>query len=215
MKKYIFSVLVIVVLTAFAFTPAWENIYGYFGRQERTGSTSLLSVESLAGEYRVFIDGEERGEVADKGRTEIVKITPGKREVRLERNYPDQDFFYTLTRQVEFLPSSEVQIVWEAGPTLESSNGNIKYFTRIHKPRGAEIYIIPFPQTAKVEFDSRHSEKNLFEIFDTNLHTIRITNGEGFEPQSVQVNLQDGQNGKLLTNLKLVVEVYLYKYPFH
>jgi hypothetical protein len=33
MKKYIFSVLVIVVLTAFAFTPAWENIYGYFGMQ--------------------------------------------------------------------------------------------------------------------------------------------------------------------------------------
>lgn len=173
-----------------------------------------MSFKSIDGQYDIFIDGEKKGVVEAGAQEDFVQISPGKHVIKVVRQTSSPDFYYTLERNIEFLPSAQVEITWEAGPTLESSAGIIKYFTEISKHNGANVYIQTFPQNATVEFDSRKSEGNTFEIFDTATHTIKITNGDGFDTQSLSVNLTDVSTQKVLSNLQLVIEVYLYKQPF-
>jgi hypothetical protein len=214
MKKAALFICIVVVLGLVSFLPVWNWIYGVFEDRGRQGNVSQLSVKSLRGDYEVYIDGESIGKVLDKQQNEFPKIKPGRHTIKLVRQAQNPDFYYVLERPVDFLPSSQVEITWEAGPTLESSTGTVKYFTSIVKPEGAEVYILTFPQSAAVEFDNRRSEANTFEILDTNNHTLKVSNGSGFTTQTMDINLTDEGSKKVLTNLKLVIEVYLYKQPF-
>jgi hypothetical protein len=214
MKKAALFIVIVVVLGLVSFLPVWSWIYSGFEDRGRQGNFSQLSVTSVNGDYTVYVDNELVGKVADKKQNDFSKISPGRHTVKLVRDSGVQGFFYALERPLEFLPSSQVDISWEAGPTLESSAGTVKYFTSIVKPDGAEVYVLTFPQSATVEFDSKKSEANVFEIQDTKTHTIKVSNGSGFAAQTVDINLTDDGSKKLLTNLKLVVEVYLYKQPF-
>lgn len=212
MKKTAFFTGIFVVLAATSFLPFWNDVYSFFNTRSRKGEFSQLNFRSLDGEYTVYIDNEDKGKVKDKEQRDFTQIKPGLRSIKLIRTSSIKDFFYTLERSIYFLPSSQVEISWEAGPTLESSTGVIKYFTEIAK-QGSEVYIQAFPKNANVEFDSRKTEGNIFEVFDTNTHTVKVANGEGFDPQSFQVNLTDESTKKNLTGLRLVIEVYLYKRP--
>lgn len=214
MKKAALFILLVVVLGLLSFLPIWNWIYGIFEDKGREGNISQLSVKSLRGEYNIYLDGSLLGKIDNQQQNEFVRITPGRHTVRLERISDVVDFYYVLERPVDFLPSTQVEIEWEAGPTLESSSGTIKYFTEIIKPEGAEVYVLTFPQSATVEFDSKKTDAHTFEVLDTNTHTLKVSNGSGFASQSIDVNMKDDSSTKVLTNLKLVIEVYLYKQPF-
>lgn len=214
MKKAALFVGIVLVLGLISFLPVWNWVYGIFEDRGRQGNFSQLNVKSIRGDYDVYVDGDLVGKVNDKEENNFTKIKPGRHVVKLIRKSEVQDFFYTLERPVEFLPSTQVDINWESGPTLESSSGTVKYFSQIIKPTGSEVYLLTFPQSADLEFDSKKSDQNVFEILDSKQHTIKVSNGNGFETQRINVNLSDESTKKVLINLKLVIEVYLYKQPF-
>lgn len=214
MKKVAFFVGFTLVLLALAFLPVWDKIYSAFEPKGRQGGTSELSFQSIAGNYSVFLDNKLLGEVEDGKSKDFVKVEPGRHLVKIVRKSDVTNFYHVLERNLDFLPATSVEIAWEAGPTLESSSGTIKYFTQIVNPKGAELYILTFPNDSEVEFDSRKSEGNLFEINDTATHSVKVSNGEGFESKETSVNLTDENTKKILTDLRLVLEVYLYKQPF-
>jgi hypothetical protein len=214
MKKAALIILTFIVLLGISFLPFWSKIYKIFNRKVSQTNFSQLSVRSLSGDYEIYVDDKKVGDVKDKEQKSFVQIESGVRKVRLVRPSPVKDFFYTLERNIEFLQSSQVEIEWESGPTLESSSGTIKYFSKIVKSDGAQVYVLPFPNNSEVFFDNRQSVGNAFDVFDTASHTIRISNGEGFEPKIMEINLTDQNTKKVLKDIKLVVEVYIYKVPF-
>jgi hypothetical protein len=214
MKKAALFLAMVVLLGLVAFLPAWNWFYSAFEDRGRQGNFSQLSFTSTTGEYEIYIDGQSQGTVSNKEQKDFAKIKPGSHVVKITRKSDIADFYYVLERPIEFLPSSLVEIVWEAGPTLESSSGTVKYFTQAVKPNGSEVYVLTIPQSATVEFDSRKSDSNVFEILDTKTHTLKIENGTGFESQTIQVNMNDEATKSVLSDLRLVIEVYLYKQPF-
>lgn len=214
MKKAALLLSICLILVFFTLTPVWRYIYKAFEVKGLQGNYSQLQFESLRGVYEISIDDEVKGEVSDKQKKEFPQIKPGMRKIKIVRKSDVPDFFYTMERTFEFIPSSQLEISWDAGPTLESSSGSIKYFTQIVKPTGSEVFIRTFPNNATVEFDSKKSNENVYEVFDTATHYVRVSNGDGFEDYFTKINLTNEGTNKVLTNLKLVIEVYLYKEPF-
>jgi hypothetical protein len=214
MKKAALFLGICAILVLLAFTPFWGYIYQFFQAKGLQGNYSQLHFQSSKGDYQVFIDNELKGEVADKQKKDIPQVKPGSRTIKIVRKSELSDFFYVLEKTIEFIPSSQVEIEWEAGPTLESSTGTIKYFNEIIKPDGAEVYIRPFPNNAIVQFDSKTTEGNTFDVFDTKNHTIKVSMDEDSESITSKINVTDESTNKVLKNLKLVIEVYLYKMPF-
>ncbi len=214
MRRAALFVVILILLVAGAFFPGWNWVYGVLTPKGRPGNFSQLNFKSTNGAYDIYIDGEKKASAKDKEEQIVPQIKPGFHSVKLVRSSRTPGFFYTLERSIEFIPAAQVEIKWEAGPTLESSSGTVKYFSQINKSGGSDVYILPFPKNATVEFDSRRGDANVFEVLDTATHTIKVSNGSGFETQTVQVNLIDETTNHVLTNLKLVVEVYLYKQPF-
>lgn len=213
MKRVIFYIVVVIVAVAIGLSPAGKWFYSYFGGESRSG-VSQLSVKSARGDYTVFIDGNSVGKVED-GKTQLfAKINPGNRDVKLVRDTDVTGFYFDFSRKIEFTPSSQVEIEWDAGPTLESSSGTVKYFTEIEKPEGSEVLVEAFPADAKILLDGKESENDVFEILDGTIHTLRVSNGEGYESKDIDIAIRDEQTNKVLTNLRLIVEVYLYKQPF-
>jgi hypothetical protein len=213
MKKAALVFVICIVLIALAFLPVWDWIYSLLRTPNRDGSFSQLHFKSLAGDYDIYIDGEKLGTVKSGEIGDFTKIALGNRNVKIIRSSSNPDFYYILERNLVFIASAQVEIEWEAGPTLESSSGVVKYFTEVSKPEGAELYVLPFPNNATVEFDMKRSENNSFEILDVNPHSIKVSLDKGFESQTLSVNMTDTNNQKVLRNLKLVIEVYLYKVP--
>lgn len=214
MKKTAFILSVLLVLIVLAISPAWPLVYNKLLVHGASDAYSQLLFESLNGEYSIHIDREFKTDVKEHERKEIFQIQPGKHLVQIKRKSEVENFYYVLERTLEFYPSSQVEIVWEAGPTLESSSGNIKYFVGIVKPGASEVYVQTSPSEARVEFDSKYSSGKLFEVTDIRTHTLRVSNGKGFEEYVTKVNLRNESNKKVLENLRLIIEVYLYKSPF-
>lgn len=214
MRKIAIFIFLAAILSLLSFTSYGDSVYQFLGNRYGNSNYSQLKFTSLKGEYKIFLNEKQLGVIKDGETNDFLKIRPGLNEVKIERVSEPKDFYFTLVRQLKFIPAAEVEIIWEAGPTLESSSGTIKYFTQIAKNDGAEVYVSPFPNNAEVEFDGRKSEANTFSVGDTRDHTISVSYGEGFEQQNIKVNLTNEFTKKVLTNLRLVVEATLYKEPF-
>jgi hypothetical protein len=214
MKKTALFLTTYVFLTLLAVSPIWDRVYKSYSTQKYTGTYSQLLVKSLRGDYEIYVDNVLKGEVKSKESKELAQIQPGDRLLKLVRKSDINGFFYTLEKIINFMPSSQVEVEWESGPNLESSSGVIKYFKEIIKPDGVQVYILPFPVNASILLDEKKVSGNTFDIYDTLDHSVKISNGDGFENKIISFNLSNQMTMKTLTNLRLNIEVYLYKQPF-
>lgn len=217
MRKLFSALLIVIVLISIAFLGFWNNLYSRFDDiPDNNSQNSSLLVRSIAGVYDVYFDGKKIGEVNEGEEKEFYKLNSGNRSVKLVRKTDATEFFFVLERTLFFRPASKVVIEWEAGPSLESSEGVIRYFTDVYSPDGAIVAVQPFPSIANVTFDGRSEADNVFEVRDVANHIIKVSNGDGFKIQNnITLTLEDPSNeDSVLKNVKLVIEVYLYKYPF-
>lgn len=211
----IYLVILLIPLIVLMIPSVTNTLYQNFaGKEKHRDGASQLSFRSNGGDYDIILDGEKIDEVLDNSEKLITGIPSGVHELTISRKSDIEKYYYEHKRNIDFLPSAEVKIEWESGPTLESSSGIIRYYTNIIKDDGAQVYILPFPIDSKVEFNGAVAEDNVFDVNDTNNYQIGISNGQGFDKRELQVNLSDGDSGQVLTNLRLLVEVYLYKQPF-
>lgn len=214
MKKAALVFGIIAIVLGFTFTPIGTYFYKFLRVQGKQGNYSQFNFKSIRGTYEIFIDNTLKETVEEGKSKEIILIEPGIRQVKVVRKSEIKDFFHQFERNISFLPNAAVEMEWDAGPTLESSSGVLKYFTKIVKQNGSEVFVSTFPDNAKVEFDSRRNNNNVFEVLDTATHTIRVSGNEGFDSKFVELNLTNESTKRVLTNLKLIIEVFLYKQPF-
>lgn len=211
--KNIFIVITAIVIFVILSSPSFWNWIYQNGRIEKKGF-SQLKFSSIAGDYEIFIDDKLLGDVRDKEEKLFVRIEQGERVLKIVRKSDIKNFYYTLIRQINFMPSAQVELKWEAGPTLESSNGILKYFVNVVNPNGAELLIEPFPADSIIKINTEKIDKKLIEVRDTNQMIINVSHGEKFIPQEFVILLRDENTNTVPKNVRLIVEVYLYKKPF-
>lgn len=209
---FVFLVLVI-VLIGFPNVSnfLYKDVLGLGGSKE---TTSQLNFKSINGEYKIYINDTEIGEVQDGLQNIFPLIEPGENTLKVVRQSDVEDFFYVLERRINFISGSEVKVEWEAGPSLSSSSGVIQYYKEINSNDGTRVLVSPFPKDSKVEFNSRTAQDNLVLVTSIEDQNIKVSNDNGFENKELTVNLQDGDSEQVLNNLQLVIEVFLYRQPF-
>lgn len=211
MKKALI-VISAIILTVALLSPAFWDLVSPNNDEDEKGF-GQLKVQSLAGEYEVYVDKNLIGSVEDKGEKVFTRISAGKREVEIVRKSSVDNFYFKLIRQIDFLPSTQVELNWEAGPSMESSSGILKYFTRVTNPGGSELLVIPFPADSEILINSSKPERNLIDITDIGERKVLVKNSEQFIPNEFTVFLKDESNNTVPKNIRLIVEVYLYKKP--
>lgn len=183
---------------------------------------SQFTIESISGDYDIFIDDKNVQSVRDKTFKTIPNIEPGLREIKLKRTVEGkvEDFFYVFEREIFFLPGFEVKFSWDAGPSLDSSTGVLQYFKDHIGNKGVELFLLTTPKIdTLVSINDNQKKENLNNY---NLATNKITNiliepvEKGFEAAQVKIDLSQSFSSasKLNSNLQLIVEVFLYKQPF-
>lgn len=176
--------------------------------------SSELMFTSLYGEYNIFIDNKLIGYINNGDSKIFYSILPGIRNIRVERiNLNNQNFYFTLNRDIIFEPSTRVEIKWEAGPTLETSRGIIKYFIKKFSPKGIELIIKPFWPNTYVLYNSELlKEQTLIIEYPQLLKFSVVGKNNDFESLDIELIIQD-EFEQVPKNLQLIVEVYLYKNP--
>lgn len=207
MRRVIIIIVTISLIVLLSLPPVWQYIYDLF--PSTPTETAQLNFKSLFGQYNVFIDGKKIGEVKDKESQVFTKIESGERIVRVSRSSDISGFYYVLEKTINFLPNTQVDIEWESGPTIEASNGIIRYFTQINNDSGTELSIIPFPSNAKVEINSTSVENNRILITKTDGVKVIVSSGDIYEIKEFEVKYSSVRK-----NVRNTVEVYLYKKPF-
>jgi hypothetical protein len=202
----IFGVLLSIFLSPILFT--WV----YSGREETEG-VSIFKFVSLAGDYNIFIDDVFLGTVQHQKEKVFTGIKPGKRMLRVYRLSEVDNFYFSFVREVSFMPFTQVELEWEAGPTLESSNGVLKYFTEAFHSNNAELLIDPFPQDATISINNISIQNRLVEITDTQEKIIRVSHSDRYVPKDVKILLINPNTNAVPKNVRLNIEVYLYKRP--
>jgi hypothetical protein len=205
MKKFIFYIVAVILIILLSLPWTWQSIYRTFGN---SSANAQLHVRSLFGDYEVYIDNNLIGQVKDKEIKLFPQIQSGKREIKLVRIAEENDFFHIFTREIDFLPNSRVTIEWESGPTLESSNGMLRYFSPSRSPDGTQIVVIPFPPNAKVYFDGTESAFRQIIVSETKSINIKVESDEIYESQDIEIELSTIEK-----NIKHTVEIYLYRKP--
>lgn len=211
MKKALIVIFAI-ILTVALLSPAFWDLVSPSNAEDEKGF-GQLKVQSFAGEYEVYVDKNLIGSVEDKGEKVFTRISSGKREVAIVRKSSVDNFYFKLIREIDFLPSTQVELNWEAGPSMESSSGILKYFTRVINPGGSELLVIPFPADSEILINSSKPERNLIDITDIGERKVLVKNSEQFIPNEFTVFLKDESNNTVPKNIRLIVEVYLYKKP--
>jgi hypothetical protein len=212
MKNFFFIAIVVVLIIVLTGSGFWNWVYSIFKVNERSG-TSLLHMKSLSGVYQIYIDGNKVGEVGNQEDKTFSQIAPGSRDVKIVREN-NEDLYFVLNRSISFLSSAQVELEWEAGPTLESSEGLLKYFSPIPKPGGAEIQVIAFPSNSDIAFNEQVLPNNTASVTTVQDYKIKVKNTDGFTPKEFDIKLRDDNSGNVPKDVRLVAEVYLYKKPF-
>lgn len=204
MKKVIFYIILIISILILSSATFW-NFIGGIGNNSKN---ALLNFKSLFGNYNIYIDEELKAEVLDKQSTTISQITSGNHNLRIERISNSGKIYHIFEKKIKFYPNSQVQVEWESGPTLESSNGIIKYFTDGYSTTGTELDVIVFPLDAEVRINDEIISNPSILIKDEDMVNIKISK-EFYESKELDLQLSAVQDGT-----KHIVEVYLYKIPF-
>lgn len=213
MKKVLFLILAVVLVFVLSLPFFWQQIYNLFPN-EGNGDTSQLLFKSADGSYTIYIENREVGKVKSKEEKLFPKLESGRKELKIVRDTEFADSYFTLTRTIDFMPATQIEIEWNSGPTLESSEGTIKYFSKINKPSGAEVLIEPFPTDSKVEFNSISEPGNKLSVTSSDTYKVKVSNRDGFSTKEFDLRLVDDITNSVPKNIRLVVEVYLYKKPF-
>lgn len=171
-----------------------------------------LSFTSLYGDYLIFIDGNLIDQVASKESKQFESIPSGRRNVKITRKSSVQNLYYTLERYIMFETGTQVEIKWEAGPTLESSRGIIKYFRETYSPDGIEVYVQPIWPNSIVYLNSTQLHNNYAKIKNPGVLRFRVVNGDMFDPLEFEISIENESQGNI-KNLAMIIEVFLYKKP--
>lgn len=202
MKNLIYVILIIFVLIIsfiiYAFvTPSVLQVEEKFGQ---------INFRSLSGEYDLYWNNQYIGSVNEGENKTFFKLKSGTFPFKVIRKSPLKDFFYEFNKNLTLLPNSEIVMEWEAGPTIESSSGVLKYFVESTKPN---IIINTYPNEASVYLDEQLVEKILpLENIKRDAIRLNIKYKEGVEEKNILINT------KFNGNISMIVEVYLYIQPF-
>lgn len=205
-KKAIFYIIAILLVVLLSLPQFWTFVNQNLNTSTQT---SQLKFKSLFGKYTISLDGKSLGFVDDKQTQSFSQISPGERNVKISRNSSASGFYFDFEKKINFYPGTEVTIEWEAGPTLESSNGIIRYFNESSNQNGTEVQIFSFPPDALVEIDSKLVESKKINITDTSSHKVLVKSSGEYENKEFDISFNT-----VKSNLKHSVEVYLYKKPF-
>lgn len=208
MRKAIFYIVAIILVVLLSTPQFWTSVNNIFN--PIAVDTSQLNFKSLFGNYSIYLNGNKLGDVNDKETKLFPKIKPGKQTIKISRNSNTSDFYFDMEKEIDFIPGTQVDIEWEAGPTLESSNGIIRYFADTAvQAEGTEVQFYPFPPDASVEMDSKLLESKKVVINDTDTHKISIKANSSYEGKDFDIEFNSVKK-----DLRHVVEIYLYKVPF-
>ncbi len=210
--KRLIIVIIFCVLFIILLSPAfWTWVYN--GSITQTKGVSLLKFVSIAGDYNIFIDNDFLGMVQSKKEKVFTGINPGKRTLKVQRVSELEDFYFTFSREVDFMPFTQVELEWEAGPTLESSNGVLKYFTESSKLNTTELVIDTFPIDCTVYINDQIVQNKIIEIVNPVEHNVRVSHTSRYVQKDFSILLLDPNTNEVPKNIRLNIEVYLYKRP--
>ncbi len=206
MRKLISYIVAFVIIIVFSLPQTWNVIYSYLPTNTQV---SQLNFKSLFGDYSISIDGIETGIVNDKQSRIFTKIHSGERLVKIRRISEINDFYYLFEKKINFYSGTEVDIEWESGPSIDSSNGIIKYFREAKNSQGTELNFITFPSNSTVEINDNVNELKKLQLNDSQTYKVKVKNNESYETRDFQIKLNTAQK-----NLSHTIEIYLYRKPF-
>ncbi|GIW57060.1 MAG: hypothetical protein KatS3mg083_005 [Candidatus Dojkabacteria bacterium] len=210
--KRLIIVIIFCVLLIILLSPAfWTWVYK--GSITQAEGVSLLKFVSIAGDYNIFIDNDFLGKVQNKQEKVFTGIKPGKRILKVHRVSDFEDFYFTFSREVNFMPFTQVELEWEAGPTLESSNGVLKYFTESSKLDTTELVIDTFPADCIVYINDQIVQNRFIEITEPTEQYIRVSHTDRYVQKDFKILLINPNTNEIPKNIRLNIEVYLYKRP--
>lgn len=212
MKK-ILLVILAVCLVIITVTPLFLDWIYKFAIKTRNIEFSQLQFTSIEGDYLIFIDGRKIGKVENKNTKVFPKIESGERVIKISRSSKDGNLYFTLERKVNFYPRTQTEIIWSAGPTLESSEGVIKYFGLSSNPEGTRVVVHTFPSFAKVLLNDLEIGKE-FIIDNVATNKIFVYAGDSYHPKEIEIRLKDNSTNTVPVNISLNIDVYLYRKPF-
>lgn len=210
-------ILLVLGILAAIFVP-WDKLGDLKNRILNVeGSFSSLKVYSLAGEMKIYIDGEEEGLVnANESYTEIFPISPGEHEVMLERVGTTDLFYENFKKKIVFEKGFDVSISWEIGPTPESSSGWVLWAQDSGEELGhATMEIVCVPEDCGVHIDDEIIEDLPITQYQLSLekqHNINVSK-EGYQSLEFTVLPEDEDTRRKIDGYRLFVEVNLYQLP--
>lgn len=198
--KSVFRVSVVVLLFAIVaiWSPwnAWNlnlaNLFGYAAAGESAG----ISVKSLSGEVKVFVDDREVGTAtASQDPLSATDIPAGQHKVRLVRSSNPAGFYTEFSRIVNFEPGVDTVISYDLGPSSEFSEGHV-LSARSRRLAGLPtLRVTVEPESASVLIDSQPLVANELKELDlSKQHTIQVT-ASGYEKLEFVI-LPDAQSDR-------------------
>lgn len=208
-KNIIISLIIFSLLGIFlSFIPVWGWFFDFF--HSDTALVSQLLVTTPRSSATIYIDGKLKGKTeADKQFT-ISNIGRGNHNIKIDRISDPDHFYIPFEKNLDFVPSTAVQINWSAGPSVESSSGFIKYFKKQIEDSSTKARISVYPSDSSITVDSAYSNGE-YIINDIKSHKIVIGKTNYFG-QDINI-LMTKSNGERIVGYDLIVEVYLYKNP--
>lgn len=206
---WIVFVAVAILLIGLTATSAWDYLYSLLGTE--SSGRSQLRVYAPDSTLSVYIDGEFKGRTSD-GMLLLSDVPAQKHSIKLEREASVAGFYVPFERDLVFMEGTEVEIRWMAGPTVETSEGIVRYFReRPAVDSALRVFFVTYPAGASVKYDSTDIDPSALsvEIDDGLRHEITVEK-TGFE--SAVFTIDAGQIGDV-SNADLVIEVYLYQAP--
>jgi len=212
MKKLLFIILAgsLIILI---FIPLVWNWISDFTNTSESIEYSQLQFTSIEGDYLVFVDDRQVGRVENKNTKVFAKIESGERVIKIVRSSNQENLYFILERKINFSPRTQTEIVWSSGPTLESSEGVIKYFGSSSSPTGTRVILTTFPTFAKVKLNEREIGRE-FIVDNIETNKLIVSAGENYNSRELELRLKDDSTNTPPKNTSLNIEVYLYKRPF-
>ena len=218
MKKVGFCFIMLIIALVAAFFIPWERVELKFREIiNKPQEYSSLKIYSLAGNLKVYIDGEEKG-VAKRSESyfEVIPINTGEHEVSLIREAEESRFYTEFRKVINFEKGFDTVISWENGPTDDASSGWILYARKSKDISDvAYLNVQCFPVDCHIHVND--SETLAMPISEKELslaqqYTLKAQK-EGYQDLEFQILPEDNGAREKLAGFDLFLEVHLYKIP--
>ncbi|MEA3357116.1 MAG: PEGA domain-containing protein [Patescibacteria group bacterium] len=183
-KKILWILLILAIGGIIAVLQPWQYLLDI----SALSNNSALTVNSISGKSKVYLDGKQIGETP----LSAENLEPGDHKLEIKRISEQDDFYTTISKQIHLESNTRTFVEVDIGPTDQFSSGKTLYY-RKNTSGTSSFHINTSPSNATVWIDGvRHGETPLTsDSLPVGMHNLSVES-DGYEDCETVIISREG-----------------------